>query len=139
MILVIPLQEIGSKPVRALAGKTMLVRAVRAVIASGREPVRQVLELIEIAVTYPRLSQVTPVHPLQAYGLVDVFQVVKEAQVEEVLDKDEAIAKRVDVSGLGGGKGEGGGDGELAANALQMKLERTRNRRSAKQSFSIER
>ena len=80
----------------------------------------------------------TPVQ-LQEYGLVDVFQVVKAAQVEEVLDKDEAIVKRVDVSGLGGGKGEGGGDGELAANALQTKLKRSRNRRSADQSCSIER
>ena len=51
MMLVIPLQEIGRKPVRAFALREMLVRAVRAAIASGREPVRHVLEVIEIAVT----------------------------------------------------------------------------------------
>ena len=79
----------------------MEMREARAVMASGKVPVRQVDEEIIIMVT-SLFEHVTPVQlPLQQFGLSVVFQDENAAHVEEVLDKAEAIVRSVDVSGLG--------------------------------------
>lgn len=110
------LQDTGSVPVRELLVRMMVLRAGKEVIASGSEPVRQVRAVRVIMVTDPLDEQLTPVQ-LQADGLMVAFQLAKAEQFEAVLDKAEAMVKRAEVSGLGGGGGEGGG--ELEADACE--------------------